>query len=230
MSSSNTDKLLNDIWVIMTMMLLFGFVTGYISALRPISAIILTPFALLPIFFFVFIRKLNNINNRIKGLKGEWKVGIILGQMWHDGVRSVGDVVFDASRGNVDFIAVANTGVWAIETKYINGEINIVNGALAKNGKPFPRDFLKQAHAEASAVRDCLTGNNMGKVPVHPVLVFSGPYAKVRFGLQPVEGVYIVGSLGLKKLITNSKFDCGLSPNEVANIIKLFEDSEIRKT
>ncbi|MBP9869751.1 NERD domain-containing protein [Patescibacteria group bacterium] len=223
MQLSNLDSLGRRIISVIVLFWFLGLFAGlslafYGSYLQ--GVIVLASFALLyPIKLWI-----DEIGNRIEGVKGEYKVSTILKEMWPDGVRYVDTDSLDTSRGNIDHIVVAKTGVWAIETKHISGSITLRNGVLLKNGKPFPRNFLKQAYAEAASVRSLLKKRKLVDVPVYSILVFSGPYAKVRFGTEPIEGVYVVGTLGLRRLIVSSNFSNKLSTAKISEIVSSFEN------
>jgi hypothetical protein len=225
MKLSNEEKLGMDAIVLILLLYSYGFVVGAMFVTKNHSYLALSICAILiPAFIYSFRKIAEAIIHRFQGLKGEFKVSVVLRELWPEGVRSIDDIVIDPKRGNVDHVAVAKTGVWVIETKYIGGEITLKNGLLAKNGKVFPKNYLQQAYAEASAVHEYLTRHDVKSVPVRPVLVFAGEYSKVRFGFTPIDGVFVVGCLGLHRLIDDPKFGNNLSKVEIEMIIKILSD------
>ncbi|MCC7357617.1 NERD domain-containing protein [Candidatus Uhrbacteria bacterium] len=169
---------------------------------------------------------LEELLNRIDGLKGEYKVSTALSQMWQDGVRHVDDLMLDAKkRGNIDHIAITKNGVWVIETKYQNGEITMENGTLLRDGKPFfhNKDYIFQIKKQVSSVEYLLRSKKYKDVQVRSVIVFAGPYSKLWFGVRPQKNVYIVGSQGLRKLLIETKHDGYVSSQEIDSLKTLFE-------
>ncbi len=135
-----------------------------------------------------------------KGAEGEQKVFRILKQL-PAGYITLSDFS-NGKKGNIDLVVVGPTGVWTIEVKnYWGGEIRQINGVLCRNGIPFKKDFLKQAYAESKSLQDFLRQSFEVIMPVTPVLVFANNYTKLRFGMHPVNGVYIIGTSWLLKLI-----------------------------
>lgn len=108
---------------------------------------------------------------------------------------------------NIDFVVAGPTGIFTVEVKSHSGEIGYENGKITINGfVPKEKDFLKQAKGEAKSVSEYL-GENAGIDHwVRPVLVFSDSDARMHFGLNPVDGVFVVqkGFL-LKVFLENQK-------------------------
>lgn len=173
-----------------------------------------------------FIRLIDEIDPFIKGIEGETKVDVMLGEMWPEGVRHLNCVVLKKGHGDIDHIAIAKTGVWVIETKNIDGKITMVNGCLARDGIKFEKNYLKQTFAEAKTVQECLTLNGFADVPVRPILVFVG-HSQVRFGQRLVQGIFVISSLGLRKMITDQNYGEVLTSSRVEKIMKLLENSNI---
>jgi hypothetical protein len=212
-SRSNPDKTLFDFWIILAIIFILGFSFGLevvftISGERIYAWLVtLLSFGLVYLFYY-YIR---DIYFRIKGLIGEYKVSIILNEMWPDGVRSLNDIVL-SKKGNVDHVAIAKTGVWTIETK----ESNV---SLKKCSQVKSHD-LKQAYAEMMKVKEKLLELGITKMEVKPILVYSGDHAKVRLGQSPVEGVIVVGRLGLRKVIADEEHGNILSQEDIQNIFE----------
>ncbi|MFA5935461.1 MAG: nuclease-related domain-containing protein [Patescibacteria group bacterium] len=223
-SDSNFEKLSKALVLVIVLFCFVGFVGG-VGIVKVGKSI---PFffgflSLLVVLAFWLKKLLEEIFYRIDGLKGEYKVSTILKEMWPDGVRSVDDIVLSKGHGNIDHVAVARTGVWVIETKHISGTISLLDRVLARDGKVFSKNFLQQAFAEGKAVREYLLANGVENVPIRPMLVFSA-FSKVRFGQRPVAGVFVISSLGVRKLIMDSKYDVALSAKEIEKITGLLRE------
>jgi hypothetical protein len=93
-------------------------------------------------------------------------------------------------RGNIDKIVFGPTGVWVLEVKSHQGRIRTQD----------PK-FIKQVWAESYAVRNLIKEKLNLDITVQPVLVFSSPRAKLHFGFNKVEGVYVIGKSWLNDLI-----------------------------
>ena len=199
---SNVERVRGSLTWIVIVLWLLGFGGGYaigknILITWPIAAVSF-------IAVLVLIKHLKRVAFGIKGLTGEYKVSVILDNMWYDDVRSLNNVVLKQGKGDVDHIVVAKTGIWTVETKHSNGEITFVDGQLLRNGKTLPEKYLKQPYAEMEALEGIVSRLNLPKkVSVRPILIFSGKYAKVQCGYEPVQGVIVIGSLGLRKVITD---------------------------
>ena len=223
---SNREMIVRRIFTILVLYWFIGFFIGislFYYGQKGLLIFILagTSILLLPLKIW-----LDELGNRIDGLKGEYKVSIALSQMWQEGVRYVDDLMLDPQkRGNIDHIAITKNGVWVIETKYQDGEITMANGKLLRNGKPFFRnkDYLFQVKAQARDVEDLLREKKYKNVSVRSVIVFAGPYSKVRFGVRPKEGVFLVGSQGLRKLILEARHEGFLSVQEIDSLKTFFE-------
>src|SRR3989344_2915601 len=105
------------------------------------------------------------------------------------------------NRGNIDVAAVGPTGVWAIEVKSHSGTISFQDGQLLRNNYPFEKNFIKQAWAEAYALRDFLTNKLNQNFKVQPVLLFSNPEARMKFGMKQINGIYIINRKWLLDLV-----------------------------
>jgi hypothetical protein len=60
---------------------------------------------------------------------------------------------------------------------------------LKRDGKPFEKDFIKQAWAEAYSISDLLTGHGISAPKPQPVLLFANADVQVR---KQVRGVEII--------------------------------------
>ena len=112
-----------------------------------------------------------------RGAVAEEKTGAIL-----DGLPEGNFVVhdFDTGRGNIDHILVGPKGIFTLEVKSHRGTVTFDNGSLLRDGKPFEKDFVKQAWAECFVVREILAKWEIKEPMAEPLIVFSNAFVKVR--------------------------------------------------
>ena len=197
---------------------------AYSSSLA--SALSLFPLAFLsfiqPLFIFPFLfvkskgeKLLKRSDKFYNGRHGEYDVCDEL-QKLPDSYLIFQDVNLDNMRGNIDFVVVGPTGICAIEVKSQRGKID--SERLNKES------FLKQAMNEAMNIHEYL-GKNTGKdFFVTPILVFSR--ASVRFGLAPINKVYVVGKKWLNELVLSGKDklfpeEIKMLKNELLKVVKI---------
>lgn len=202
--------------------MVFGFVAGVMWPIKTWPTL-----AILGIFVVAFVKFIEyasgNLFRYVIGSKGEFKVWVILNEMYRDGYRVINNLELN-DRGDVDHVVVGPTGAWAIESKFRDGDIGFSEDALTRNGKPFQKDPLKQTYAEAMAVREYLASRGFN-VPVRPLLVFSRLEARVRFGDTPIKGVYVIGAAYLRKVIGDHRFGKVLEPAQVQKIYDVLEEA-----
>ena len=56
--------------------------------------------------------------------------------------------------GNIDHIVISKKGILTVETKSHRGVVTCEGKMLKRDGKPFEKDFINQAWAEALSIRD----------------------------------------------------------------------------
>lgn len=101
-------------------------------------------------------------------------------------------------KGDVDHVLVCPKGIFAIETKSYTGSVNVGNGEITKNGRPFEKDPIVQARAGAWEVQE--KASKPGKpFNVDPVIIFPSA-ARVRIQ-EKVRGVRVVSIRYFPKLI-----------------------------
>jgi hypothetical protein len=89
-----------------------------------------------------------------------------------------------------------------IEVKSHSGNITFENGRLLRNGHPFKeKDFIAQVKNEVSGLKHFLKEKIQKDIFVKRVIVFSNKYAKMKFGLNPINNVFVVQKDYLIKLI-----------------------------
>ena len=153
-----------------------------------------------------------------RGAVAEEDVGNLLGEL-PAGYYVVHDFV--SKRGNIDHIVISTKGILTIETKSHRGVVSCEGEMLKRDGKPFEKDFIKQAWAEAYSIRDLLTSHGISAPKPQPVLLFANADVQVR---QQVKGVEIISRrylpLYLKRLQNR------LSSNETEKIFEILKISQ----
>ena len=126
---------------------------------------------------------------------------------------------FSSKRGNIDHIVISTKGILTVETKSHKGAVTCEGEMLKRDGKPFEKDFIKQAWAEAYSIRDLLTEKGVCNLRPQPVIVFTEADVQVK---EKVRGVKIIGSKDLHPFLeglpdwmgerlSNGIIDCLLS-------------------
>lgn len=151
------------------------------------------------IYHFVYTRT----NNFVSGAIGEKDIDIELKKLGSDFI--IIDKGLDTGRGNIDKIVIGPTGAWILEVKNHPSTVTFGNEVLLGNGKPFEKNFLGQAYAEAKTLEELVKSKTNLDIRVQPVAVFSNKYAKVRLGLNPYKGVYVIQKEWLIKLLTETR-------------------------
>jgi hypothetical protein len=122
-----------------------------------------------------------------RGAVAEEVVGNLLGEL-PAGYFVVHDFV--AKRGNIDHIIVSTKGILTVETKSHRGVVSCEGDLLKRDGKPFEKDFIKQAWAQAYLIRDLLTEKGVCNLRPLPVILFTDADVQVN---KKVRGVHIIG-------------------------------------
>jgi hypothetical protein len=121
-----------------------------------------------------------------RGAVAEEAVGNLLGEL-PAGYFVVHDFV--SKRGNIDHIVISPKGILIIETKSHRGVVTSEGEMLKRDGKPFEKDFIKQAWAQAYFIRILLIRHGISAPKSQPVLLFANADVRVR---QQVRGVEII--------------------------------------
>ena len=150
-----------------------------------------------------FIDLLNRKSNKFyRGLNGEQEIKEVLKQL-PDDFFVFQDLNFPSKRGNIDFAVLGPTGLFTVEVKSHKGSIGFNGYEMTLNGRTFPeRNILRQSFSEAIRLKNYLKETTGQEVYVKSVLVFSRGYG-LRFGLKPLNNVYVVGKDFLLDLIQN---------------------------
>jgi len=126
------------------------------------------------------------LNDR-RGAVAEEAVRNLLGEL-PAGYFVVNDFV--SKRGNIDHIVISTKGILTVETKSQKGIVTCEGEMLKRDGKPFEKDFIRQAWAEAYSIRDLLTEKGVCNLRPQPVIVFTEADVQVK---EKVRGVKIIG-------------------------------------
>lgn len=105
---------------------------------------------------------------------------------------------FYSIKGRIDHILICPKGIFTLETDGHAGEVTFDGQKLLRNGRPFERDFLKQAWSRCSLVRDLLAGWGIATPLPEPVILFRNATVNVR---GKAGGVEIAGIGNFPKLL-----------------------------
>ena len=94
---------------------------------------------------------------------------------------------FNPGKGNIDHILIGPKGIFTLETKSHAGEVTFDGNKLLRNGKPFEKDFIKQAWAKCFLVREILTHWGITTPLSEPVILFADAFVKVQGKAKGVE-------------------------------------------
>ncbi len=157
-------------------------------------------------------------DNYDKGDTGELQIQKILTQL-PDEYQIIPDIQ-KPQGGNIDFVVVGPTGIFALEVKNYKGSAKIgFNGkTLTFNGKSPDKDPLGQTISNAITLSKFLKNElNQPYLSVMPILVFTGRQI-LRFGLHPVKNnARVIRSEFLLSLLTQ-KNNQTLGSSEVTKI------------
>jgi hypothetical protein len=129
--------------------------------------------------------------NYAKGAEGERRVGAMLDSLTESGAIVLHDRRVPITRGNIDHLVVAASGVWIVEAKNWEGRVERRRGVhlsqrLYVDGHN-RTDAVDNLGWQIQAVRAALTPIGFAEAPVTGVLCFTGatwgPFARpLRFG------------------------------------------------
>ena len=98
---------------------------------------------------------------------------------------------FVSKIGNIDHIIISTKGILTVETKSHKGVVTCGGEMLKRDGKPFEKDFIKQAWEEAYSICDLLTEKGVCNLRPQPVIGFTDADVQVK---GKVRGVHIISS------------------------------------
>lgn len=215
-------------WVAALFFLIIMFVGIYLynKNSKAIATLGLPVFLIVAVGFYYWVKKMGDkadaYSDRAldarRGAVAEEDVGNLLGEL-PAGYFVVHDFV--SKRGNIDHIVISPKGILTVETKSHRGVVSCEGELLKRDGKPFEKDFIKQAWAEAFSIRDLLINQGMSAPKPQPVLLFANADVQVR---KQVRGVEIVSrryfSVYLKRLQSR------LSASEAEKIFEILKSSQ----
>jgi hypothetical protein len=153
-----------------------------------------------------------------RGAVAEEDVGNLLGEL-PAGYFVVHDFV--SKRGNIDHIVVSTKGILTVETKSHRGVVTCEGEMLKRDGKPFEKDFIKLAWAQAYFIRILLIRHGISALKPQPVLLFANADVHVR---QQVRGVEIICRRYLPLYLKRLQ-NC-LSASEAEKIFEILKSSQ----
>ena len=168
------------------------------------------------LFLVLMIKRFKNTTGKdmLKTQKLAYKISDKFNRGWRgeevilDILKTLSDnytIFCDANlynKGNIDFIVLGPCGLLAVEVKSHSGRITFENGKLLRYGHPFKeKDFVIQAKNEALDLNCYLKEKIPKDIFIKPVIVFSNKHAFVRFGLNPINNIFVIQKEYLIKLI-----------------------------
>jgi hypothetical protein len=153
-----------------------------------------------------------------RGAVAEEEVGNLLGDL-PAGFFVVNDFV--SKKWNIDHIVISTKGILTIETKSHRGVVSCEGEMLKRDGKPFEKDFIKQAWAEAFSIRDLLINQGIFVSKPQPVLLFANAYVQVR---RQVRGVEIISRRYLPAYL--ERLQNRMTAKEAEKIFEILKSSQ----
>ncbi len=126
---------------------------------------------------------------------------------------------------DVDFIVIGPTGIYAIDAKSHKGRIGYDGEQLTRDGHRLEKNILSQIMSEAMDVHAFLLSELEKDYFVKPIIVFSSPWARVRFGNTDVKNVRVIGKKWLRKTIIENETE-KLSREVVQKIVEVLRKKE----
>jgi hypothetical protein len=105
---------------------------------------------------------------------------------------------FDSGQGNIEHILIGPKGIFTIETKSLRGVVEFNGTILLRDGRPFDKDFLKQARAQCLLAEKILANWQIKNPRPEPLLVFTDAFVKVR---GKAKGVAVVSSVHFPRFL-----------------------------
>lgn len=101
-------------------------------------------------------------------------------------------------KGRIDHILICPKGIFTLETDGDAGEVTFDGEKLLRNGRPFGKNFLKQAWAQCSLAREVLGGWGIVTPLPEPVILFRNATVTIR---GKAGGVEVAGIGHFPKLL-----------------------------
>lgn len=201
---------------------LFGFFTGIILPVKVNTPILLVLVAIYMVIIWLAINFFDDVCAYFKGARGEEIVAVWLSaglphdyHVFHDFERS--------GKLSIDHLVVGPSGIFAVETKFWAGRINVREGTLVVDGMKPSRSPIAQANREARALSEYLQRKTGSVYDVKPVVCFaSGSFEHSQSAnYDKLEGVAVCNVEEITELILADEVE--LSPIEMERIVKLME-------
>lgn len=181
----------------MIIVLILSKFGNYFFHLSGIIALIIVPGPLLVLLYVLYRYFKKKEGNYDSGLKGEGSIFFTLKKLTND------YIVFQDVRinkaGNIDFVVLAPTGIFALEVKADPGQIECINQRIYINGKEHRKNILSQTKSGAAQVKDVLNGAGY----VNPLLVFASSKAVIGSSALQCDNVRLVNKDELVSHITS---------------------------
>lgn len=151
------------------------------------------------ILLFLAIKVIKKMIRYDKGGEGEYVVAKELKKLPHE-FHFLSDFNYN-NRKSADFVVIGPTGIFTIEVKnYKTKEITQIDDKLFGDGKEYKKSPINQAYSAMKNLQEYLIAENID-IPINPIVVFTNPYTKIRFGKNKIKGVNVIGLKWLNKLI-----------------------------
>jgi len=186
---------LKEKFIIIIGILLILILLQYSKLISSITSLIIFVVILLIIKNYIEIKSkiYRKISDKFHhGAEGEHDIYKELKKLPHD-YLVFRDIKLPNIECDLDFVVICPTGVYAVEVKSHKGNIGYDGQQLTRDGKVFEKDFLKQTIFEAMSLREFIKEKSGKEIFTHAVLVFSSPYASLRFGFNPINNVIVIG-------------------------------------
>jgi hypothetical protein len=160
---------------------------------------------------------LKNVKAFFKGARGEERVALLLEglpagfHVFHDFACASGDAI--------DHVVVSPAGLFAIETKYWEGEVTVEEGLLMVNGKMPTRSPIQQAKHSASLLAAHVS-TRLATLPVaHAVVCFASNTFQPQHAV--VDGVTVCNASELTAFIVGQGNP--VSSDDCERLVKILE-------
>jgi hypothetical protein len=201
--------------------LAFGFRIAQVAQYNP-ELVLLILFIALGIFLIVANKYVIKSKKLSFGKLGEWNVKEELLKL-PDEYHVFSNVV--VGKGDIDFVVIGPSGVYAIEVKGHSGRIAFDGSRLTKNGWSLDKDFIGQAHYEAMDLKKFLEDHGQ-KIYVKSVLVFSSSRAFIKVEAAPIREVSVMHIDSMLKFIN---YNPSLDPGQVARLVEILANTYEKK-
>lgn len=191
------------------------FIGGFALALlviHPLTGVLLL-IAVIVALIVSTLRGFRHVERYFKGARGEERVSGILAGL-PDDYHVFND--FAVGRHHVDHVLVGPAGVFAVETKFWNGEVTIEEGHVLVDGLLPSREPVPQAVKEATLVRNALVDAGWSGL-VTPMVVFASDTFAAR--RAQIRGTVVMNASEITESFRTNRVV--LSPEEIQRLVGL---------